>query len=179
MQNEQNNINHTALLGALKEHKLTVSVAESLTCGLLQDAFGCISGVSEYFAGGLTAYSLDVKVNQLNVERTHASQVNCVSEQVALEMAQGIKKALSTDCAIATTGYAEPSKEHGVTEPFAFVSIILGIKKILLSNATYKVRYSDICNIPLEQNNNVRHTMRNGVTAFAINQFIERLSVLQ
>jgi len=43
----------------LREPRLTLAVAESLTCGRLQARIGAIPGASEFFRGGVTAYALD------------------------------------------------------------------------------------------------------------------------
>lgn len=107
----------------LIDKKAMISTAESLTSGLLQDAFANISGISACFAGGVTAYSLDAKVNILGVDKIHAEEVNCVSPIVAMEMSIGAMKLFKSDIAISTTGYAEPYPEMCVTEPYAFISI--------------------------------------------------------
>ena len=99
---------------------LTLAVAESLTCGRLQARIGEISGASTFFAGGITAYSLEQKVRQLGVNRAAARKVNCVSVSVADEMARGVCRSFRSDLGVATTGYAEPSPGEGVTEPFAW-----------------------------------------------------------
>ena len=56
----------------LRAPRLTLAVAESLTCGHLQAAIGAISGASEFFRGGLTAYTLAQKVRHLGVDRAAA-----------------------------------------------------------------------------------------------------------
>src|SRR5688572_16674744 len=101
----------------LARPRLTLSVAESMTCGQLQARIGAISGASEFFLGGLTAYTLDQKVRHLGVDRVHASRVNCVSHRVAVEMAEGCGRLFRSDLALATTGYAEPDRAHGIRTP--------------------------------------------------------------
>ena len=101
----------------------TVSVAESLTSGMLQANFAKVSGISKCFEGGITAYSLNTKVLMLDVDRQHASQVNCVSERVAKEMAIGIAKHFSTELSISTTGYAEPYPDENITEAHAHICV--------------------------------------------------------
>ncbi len=98
---------------------LTLAVAESVTCGNLQARIGAISGASEFFLGGITAYTLDQKVMHLGVDRRAAKAVNSVSAEVARQMALGASKLFGSDLAVATTGYAEPSKERGVKAPMA------------------------------------------------------------
>jgi nicotinamide-nucleotide amidase len=107
----------------LAEPSLTLAAAESLTCGRVQARIGGISGASQFFLGGLTAYTLEAKVRQLGVERAAARKVNCVSESVAEQMARGVCALFGSDLGVATTGYAEPMPEQGVRDPFAWWAI--------------------------------------------------------
>lgn len=100
--------------------RLTLGVAESMTCGSLQALIGSASGASEFFCGGLTAYALEQKVRHLGVDRAHADAVNCVSATVAEQMAAGACRLFGADLGLATTGYAEPNAAAEVKEPFAF-----------------------------------------------------------
>lgn len=100
-----------------------LAVAESMTGGRVQAAITAVSGASGFFLGGITAYSLDQKVALLGVKRAPAAKVNAVSAEVAAQMARGVADAFGARIAVATTGYAEPSPEHGVDEPFAFWAI--------------------------------------------------------
>ena len=104
----------------LRGPRLTLAVAESLTCGRLQARIGAISGASEFFLGGVTAYSLDQKVRHLGVDRAAAKAVNSVSGTVVEQMARGACVLFGADLGIATTGYAEPSAKWNVDEPFAW-----------------------------------------------------------
>ncbi len=110
----------------LRRPRLTLAVAESLTCGRVQAAIGAVSGASEYFLGGVTAYSLAQKVKLLGVNRAHARRVNCVSQRVAVEMAQGAGALFGADVAVATTGFAEPSRADGVKTPLAWWALCHG-----------------------------------------------------
>lgn len=109
------------LLGAPDRPKL--AVAESLTGGRLQARITEISGASEFFLGGVTAYALEQKAVLLGVDREHAAAVNCVSARVAEEMARGVCRLFGADLGVATTGYAEPSPGQGVTAPLAWIAI--------------------------------------------------------
>ena len=73
----------------LGKPRLTLAVAESLTCGQVQAKIGAGAGASHYFLGGITTYSLAQKVRHLGVNRAHAQRVNSVSQRVAVEMAEG------------------------------------------------------------------------------------------
>ena len=86
----------------------TVAVAESLTVGRLQVLIGSVSGASKYFLGGITTYTLEQKNVLLNVDYAHAASVDCVSPQVAREMAMGARALTGARVSAATTGFAEP-----------------------------------------------------------------------
>lgn len=107
----------------LMKPRFTLAVAESLTGGHLQALVTSVSGSSDYFLGGVTAYSLEQKVKLLGVNRARARRVNCVSQRVAVEMAFGATNLFNADIAVATTGYAEPSRAQGVKEPMAWWAI--------------------------------------------------------
>ena len=102
---------------------LTVAVAESLTGGHLQARIAAVSGASNYFLGGITAYALEQKVKHLGVSRTAAKSVDCVSQWVAVEMARGAIELFGANIAVSTTGYAEPNPAAGVKAPLAWWAI--------------------------------------------------------
>ena len=104
----------------LKEPRLKLAVAESMTAGHLQTRIASVPGASNFFVGGITTYTLDQKVKHLGVNRQAAKLVNCVSATVAEQMAVGACELFGADVALATTGYAEPSVEWAVKEPFAW-----------------------------------------------------------
>lgn len=159
----------------LTERKLTISVAESLTSGMLQNKLASVSGISSCYQGGITAYSLESKALLLNVDPIHAKLVNCVSEKVAKEMALGVKNLLLTDISIATTGYAEPYPEQGVSVPYAFVCVIVKDSVYAL-----KVKYTDAYrDLPPEIDPDCREKMRNMVTRSAIKLLLSALGISQ
>ena len=103
---------------------LSLAVAESLTAGHLQTRIGAISGASQFFRGGVTAYSLEAKSRLLGVPASLTAPVNGVSAEVAAAMARGACELFGSDLALATTGYAEPSPEHGASQPFAWCALV-------------------------------------------------------
>ena len=103
---------------------LTFSSAESITGGRIQAEFTSKSGSSAYFMGGVCAYSLDAKVEILGCDRLVAKACNCVSQEIANQMAEGAQKIFKTDVAIATTGYVEPFEYEGETKtPVVFIAV--------------------------------------------------------
>jgi nicotinamide-nucleotide amidase len=113
------------ILNILKKNNLSISVAESLTSGMLQSYFGSISDASEAYNGGITVYNEKVKSALLDVDYDHAKKVNSVSKRVAIELAKGACDKFETDVSISTTGYAEPSVKWNVKEPYAYYTIIV------------------------------------------------------
>jgi nicotinamide-nucleotide amidase len=104
----------------LESPRLSLAVAESISCGRVQSAIGAVSGASEFFLGGITAYTIDLKVDLLGVDRPAARRVNAVSASVAEQMARGVCIRLGSDIGVATTGYAEPPDADKVVSPFAW-----------------------------------------------------------
>jgi nicotinamide-nucleotide amidase len=119
----------------LSSPRLSLAVAESMTCGRIQAKIGLISGASQFFHGGITAYSLEQKVRHLGVSEEMASKVNCISMEVAEQMAQGACLLFNADLAIATTGYAEPAPEWNVKYPMAWWALAHDLK-----NGTMRVQ---------------------------------------
>ncbi|MBP3440945.1 MAG: competence/damage-inducible protein A [Tidjanibacter sp.] len=87
----------------------TLSAAESCTGGALSAKFTAMSGASEYFWGGVVSYDNSVKENLLGVSRENLEQYGAVSEQVARQMAEGVKRACGTTYGVSTTGIAGPT----------------------------------------------------------------------
>lgn len=89
----------------------------------MQALIASVPGISAVFAGGICAYSIDQKEHHLGVDRAIAAPVNCVSPEVALQMASGACDLFDVTLGIGTTGYAEPSPTMGVETPFAWVAV--------------------------------------------------------
>ncbi len=112
-----------SIIEKLKSRGETVSVAESLTGGGLGHALTQVPGASEVFIGGVVAYTSDVKINILGVQKATIDQHTVVSEEVALEMARGAMEKLGTTWAIATTGIAGPGDYMGIREGTVWIAI--------------------------------------------------------
>lgn len=92
----------------LSEECLTLAVAESCTGGLIGHRITCVSGSSGYFAGGVIAYSNEVKVRELDVDQGILASEGAVSEPVARQMAEGVRKRFATDAGVGITGIMGP-----------------------------------------------------------------------
>lgn len=105
-----NNDKLEAIIGSLlKRNKATLAVAESCSGGKIAEMITSIPGASEYFIGGIVAYSNDIKKKILQVSGNNLRQYGAVSKTVVLQMAIGIKELFNTDYAIATSGIAGPT----------------------------------------------------------------------
>ncbi|MEM6261586.1 MAG: CinA family nicotinamide mononucleotide deamidase-related protein [Bacteroidota bacterium] len=96
----------------LKENKLTIAVAESLTGGLVASKLVSVSGASEVFKGSVTAYDTQVKIDHLKVPPQTVETHTVVSGEVAQAMAEGVRNLLGADIGLATTGRAEKEGDH-------------------------------------------------------------------
>ena len=87
----------------------TVAAAESCTGGNIAHRFTALPGASDYFRGGVVAYSNDVKTALLGVNADDLNRCGAVSRPVAEQMAAGVRKATGATYGIATTGIAGPT----------------------------------------------------------------------
>ena len=87
----------------------TVAAAESCTGGNIAHRFTALPGASDYFRGGVVAYSNDVKTALLGVNADDLNRCGAVSRPVAEQMATGVRKATGATYGIATTGIAGPT----------------------------------------------------------------------
>lgn len=97
------------LIRLLRDQKLTVSFAESCTGGALSGFLTEQAGVSDIYLGSVVSYSNEAKMDLLGVRRDTLNEEGAVSESTALQMAQGVRRQLKTDWAVAVTGIAGPS----------------------------------------------------------------------
>lgn len=97
-----------AVASALKARGATAATAESCTGGRVAAALTEAAGASEYFTGGVVAYSNEVKVAALGVSRQTLERHGAVSGEVAREMALGALRLTGARYAVATTGIAGP-----------------------------------------------------------------------
>ena len=87
---------------------LTIGTAESCTGGRISEAIIAIPGSSDYYKGGIVAYTDEVKERILGVPHEILEEYTAVSEEVARQMVLGTINTIDVDFAIASTGYAGP-----------------------------------------------------------------------
>jgi len=118
------------IIQKLGQRHLTISVAESLTGGLVAASLTQIPGASVVFKGGIIAYRDEIKRQVLKVDPALITKFTSISEPVAQSMATNVRELMNTDIGIATTGVAGPDKSDGFAPGIVFVAISIGDHKI-------------------------------------------------
>jgi nicotinamide-nucleotide amidase len=93
----------------LKEHGLTLAVAESCTGGLIGHRLTAVPGSSDYFLGGVISYSNAAKHDLLKVPAEVLAEKGAVSPETARDMACGVRETFRAAVGLAVTGIAGPS----------------------------------------------------------------------
>lgn len=92
----------------LKAESKTIATAESCTGGYIAHLITSVAGSSAYYKGSVISYANEVKINELGVLPETLKNHGAVSEACVKQMAEGVRKKLNTDIAIATSGIAGP-----------------------------------------------------------------------
>ena len=110
----------------LIKRKLTISVAESCTGGLLAHNLTKLANSSKYFQMGLTTYSNQAKIKILKVNKNIIKKYGAVSHECCKAMVQNLSKISKSKINISITGIAGPS---GATKSKPVGLVYIGIKK--------------------------------------------------
>jgi PncC family amidohydrolase len=94
---------------ACRARGITIATAESCTAGLVAHLLTEIPGSSAYFRGGVVTYANEVKTGLADVPEHTLTAHGAVSAQVAVAMAEGTRRRLGVDLAVAVTGVAGPT----------------------------------------------------------------------
>jgi len=92
----------------LRQRRLSMATAESCTGGLVASLITEYPGSSDFFKGSVVAYDNAVKIDTLGVSESLLSSKGAVSSEVARAMAEGARRLLRVDVALALTGIAGP-----------------------------------------------------------------------
>jgi len=106
--------------------KITISIAESCTGGMLSQNITSISGASKIFTFGIVAYSDKSKIKYLNVPHKIIKNYGSVSKECCLSMLTNLAKVSNTKISVAITGIAGP---NGGTKHKPVGLVFIGIKK--------------------------------------------------
>lgn len=97
-----------SLIARLREHRLTLAVAESCTGGLIGARLTGVAGASDVFVGGVISYANAVKSGLLGVPADLLDREGAVSAEVVRAMAEGVIGLVGSSCSVAATGIAGP-----------------------------------------------------------------------
>ena len=128
----------------LREKGKMVATAESCTGGLLGKMLTDVPGSSDYYRGGVVCYSNDLKADLVGVNETTLERFGAVSEQVAAQMAVGIRESAGADVGLSVTGIAGPGGETA-EKPIGLVFVGLSsdqvsVKKMNLGGSREAIR---------------------------------------
>lgn len=98
----------SAIHALLQARGHRIALAESFTGGRIAAALTSVPGSSQSFVGAIVAYDNSIKIAQLGVSAEAIAREGAVSQEVALQMAQGVRVRLTADVALATSGIAGP-----------------------------------------------------------------------
>lgn len=124
-----------AAVSRLTAEKKTLATAESCTGGLLGKLITDVPGASAVYFGGVISYAYAVKTELLGVKKDLLETKGAVCEETARQMAEGVRKLLHADVALATTGNAGPGtdpKNPNLGEIYVAYADISGTKCVRL-----------------------------------------------
>jgi nicotinamide-nucleotide amidase len=108
----------------LRQKGATLAVAESCTGGLISDWITNVAGSSAYFLLSAVTYANSAKTDLLGVSEDTIAAFGAVSEETAMQMAEGVKRISGADYGVSVTGIAGPS---GATEGKPVGCVCIGI----------------------------------------------------
>ncbi|WP_338452117.1 competence/damage-inducible protein A [Niallia oryzisoli] len=107
----------------LKEKKLTIAAAESLTGGMFEKELTSIPGAGSLLMGGVVCYHPQVKQNVLHVKEETIAHHGVVSTECAAELAENVASLMNADIGISFTGVAGPDELEGKPAGTVFIGI--------------------------------------------------------
>ncbi|HLM63025.1 MAG TPA: competence/damage-inducible protein A [Acidimicrobiales bacterium] len=110
-----------AVAKLLEERHLTLSVAESLTGGLVAARLVNVPGASDWFRGGVVAYATNLKFKLLDVPEGPV-----VTDDAAAAMAEGVRRVMDADVGLGITGVAGPDSQEGQRPGTVFMAVAMG-----------------------------------------------------
>ncbi|WP_071395271.1 competence/damage-inducible protein A [Bacillus tuaregi] len=107
----------------VKEKKLTIAAAESLTGGMFQKELTSIPGAGSLLMGGVVCYNPEVKKNVLKVKPETIAKYGVVSAECASELAENVATLMRSDIGISFTGVAGPEELEDKPAGTVFIGI--------------------------------------------------------
>ena len=112
-----------AIVEQLKEKKLSIAAAESLTGGKFIEKLISVPGASAAVKGGIVCYDTQVKKVVLDVPSKLLEEKGTVSEECAIALAENVRTKLGADIGISFTGVAGPDEIEGKRVGTVFIGL--------------------------------------------------------
>lgn len=106
---------------SMMAEKLTIALAESITCGLAANKLSSCVGVSEVFVASVVCYTPEAKMQLLGVKRKTIETHTCESPEVTMEMAKSLPELVKADVYAAITGLASSDGSETTEKPVGTV----------------------------------------------------------
>jgi len=111
----------STVLDLLRERGWTLGTAESLTGGMIASRLASVGGASDGFVGSIVSYETRIKRDVLGVTAEHI-----ISDECAIQMAEGARRVLGCDVAVAVTGVAGPEPMEGQPVGTVHMAVAVG-----------------------------------------------------
>ena len=132
-------------------NNLSLSTVESVTGGKLSNSIIKKAGASKFFKGSLVTYSIESKINILQIDKDLIYKFSPVSKEISYEMVKSGKKILNTDYCISTTGNAGPSTNDDFSKVGQIFISIATPQKIITEQLSLNGSREEIIEIIVEK----------------------------
>lgn len=132
-------------------NNLSLSTVESVTGGKLSNSIIKKAGASKFFKGSLVTYSIESKINILQIDKDLIYKFSPVSKEISYEMVKSGKKILNTDYCISTTGNAGPSTNDDFSKVGQIFISIATPQKIITEQLSLKGSREEIIEVIVEK----------------------------
>ena len=132
-------------------NNLSLSTVESVTGGKLSNSIIKKAGASKFFKGSLVTYSIESKINILQIDKDLIHKFSPVSKEISYEMVKSGKKILNTDYCISTTGNAGPSTNDDFSKVGQIFISIATPQKIITEQLSLNGSREEIIEIIVEK----------------------------
>lgn len=150
----------------LVEKSLKLASAESLTGGMISSCITSVAGASQVFELGVCSYTDRIKNQVLNVSNSTLEKYSSVSEQAAVEMAQGIMNKSEADIAVAVTGLAGPAGDNDEKPVGTVFLCVIYKNNIFVEDLKLYEKFKGLS----------RNKIRRLTTAFALQKIIDTVN---
>jgi len=109
------------LVKFLQQNRLSIALAESVTCGLISHQLGTVRGVSDVFRGSIVCYDPAVKISLMKIRPSLIERCTAESQEVTDALARQLTGLIDADVCCAVTGLACEDGSETKTKPVGTV----------------------------------------------------------